>query len=329
MKKILNYLFEKQYLTLEIAKSLLIDMSIGNFNTLQVAALISLYNYNMRSSSINEIEGFRQALLYLCMQININTFDAIDIVGTGGDKNTFNISTLASFVVAGAGEKVIKHGNYASSSITGSSNILKMLGCKFTNDVNILKKKLEKTGICFLHAPLFYPSIKKIASIRKNIGTKSILNILGPLLNPSENQHKLFGVSTLEIANIYYFLLKKSKKKYSIIHSLDGYDEISLTGTFKCYTPEGEYNYSPKKIGCLLLQSKDIKGGKSPEENKRIFLEIMKGNGTKYQNEVVIVNAAFALGIMNKENWVYNYIRAKESLENGKAKKSFKKFLDN
>lgn len=329
MKKILNYLFEKQYLTLEIAKSLLIDMSIGNFNTLQVAALISLYNYNMRSSSINEIEGFRQALLYLCMQININTFDAIDIVGTGGDKNTFNISTLASFVVAGAGEKVIKHGNYASSSITGSSNILKMLGCKFTNDVNILKKKLEKTGICFLHAPLFYPSIKKIASIRKNIGTKSILNILGPLLNPSENQHKLFGVSTLEIANIYYFLLKKSKKKYSIIHSLDGYDEISLTGTFKCYTPEGVYNYSPKKIGCLLLQSKDIKGGKSPEENKRIFLEIMKGNGTKYQNEVVIVNAAFALGIMNKENWVYNYIRAKESLENGKAKKSFKKFLDN
>lgn len=329
MKKILNYLFKKKNLTLEVAKSILIDMSIGNFNTLQIAALTSLYNYNMRLSSINEIEGFRQALLYLCLQININTNNAIDIVGTGGDKNTFNISTLASFVVAGAGEKVIKHGNYASSSKTGSSNILKMLGCKFTTDGIFLKKKLEKTGICFLHAPLFYPSIKKIALIRKNVGTKNILNTLGPLLNPSENQYQLLGVSNLEIANIYYFLLKKTKKKYSIIHSLDGYDEISLTGTFKCYTPEGEYNYSPQKIGCLLLQPKDIKGGKSIEENKRIFLDIMEGNGTKAQNEVVIVNAAFALSIINKENWEYNYTRAKESLESGKAKKSLKKFLDN
>lgn len=328
MKKILDYLFEKKNITLEIAKSLLIDMSIGDFNTLQIAAIISLYNYNMRPYSHNEIEGFRQALLYICLQLNISTYNTIDIVGTGGDKNTFNISTLATFVIAGAGEKVIKHGNYASLSITGSSNILKMLGCKFTTDVNILKKNLEKTGICFLHAPLFYPSIKKIAFIRKNIGTKNILNVLGPLLNPSENHYQLFGVSKLEIANIYYFLLKKSKKKYSIIHSLDGYDEISLTGTFICYTPEGICNYSPNKIGCLILQSKDIKGGKSSEENKRIFLEIMKGNGTKYQNEVVIVNAAFALGIINKENWRHNYMRAKESLESGKAKQSLKKFLN-
>lgn len=210
MKKILTYLFEQKNLSLDLAKNLLIDMSIGKFNTTQIAALISIYN--MRSSCLNEIEGFRQALLYLCLQINLNAFNAIDIVGTGGDKNTFNISTLASFVVAGAGEKVIKHGNYASSSVTGSSNILEMLGYKFTTDVNSLKKSLEKAGICFLHAPLFYPSIKKIASIRKNIGTKTFLNILGPLLNPSDNQYKLLGVNNMELARVYYYFLQKTKK---------------------------------------------------------------------------------------------------------------------
>jgi anthranilate phosphoribosyltransferase len=327
MKKILTYLFEQNNLNLDLAKSLLIDLSIGKFNTEQKAVLISIYN--MLSLSLNEIEGFRQALLYLCLQLNLNAFNAIDIVGTGGDKNTFNISTLASFVVAGAGEKVIKHGNYASSSLTGSSNILEMLGCKFTTDINRLKNLLEKAGICFLHAPLFYPSIKKITSIRKNIGTKTFLNVLGPLLNPSDNQYKFIGVNNLELARIYYFFLQKTKKKYSIIHSLDGYDEISLTGQFKCYTNEGVYNYFPQFLGCLLVDPKDLKGGKSSEENKNIFLKIISGNGTIYQNEVVIVNAAFALELINKEDWRSNYNRAKESLESGKAKKSLKLFLDN
>jgi len=325
MKKILTYLFEKKSLSLEVTKRLLLDM--GKFNTSQIAALTSIYN--MRPSSINEIEGFRQALLYLCLQINLNAFNAIDIVGTGGDKKTFNISTLASFIVAGAGEKVIKHGNYASSSRTGSSNLPEMLGCKFTTDINSLKNLLEKTGICFLHSPLFYPSIKKIASIRKNIGTKTLLNILGPLLNTSKNQYQLLGVNNLELAKVYHYFLQKTKKKYSIIHSLDGYDEISLTGPFKCYMSSGIYSYSPQKLGCLLLQPKYIKGGKNSEENKRIFLEIISGNGTKHQNEVVVVNAAFALGLKNKEDWGSNYTRAKESLESGKAKKSLKKFLDN
>lgn len=210
MKKILTYLFKQNILSQEQAKSLLLEMSIGKFNPAQIAALTSIYN--MRPSFISEIEGFRQELLYLCLQINLNAFNAIDIVGTGGDKNTFNISTLASFVVAGAGEKVIKHGNYASSSIAGSANILEMLGCKFTTNVSHLKKLLEKAGICFLHAPLFYPSIKKIASIRKNIGTKTILNILGPLLNPSENQYQLLGVNNMELAKIYYYYLQKTKK---------------------------------------------------------------------------------------------------------------------
>lgn len=210
MNKIFTYLFEQKSLSLEVAKSLLIDMSMGKFNTSQIAALTSIYN--MRPYSINEIEGFRQALIKLCIQINLNAFNAIDIVGTGGDKDTFNISTLASFVVAGAGEKVIKHGNYASSSVTGSSNILEMLGCKFTTDVNRLKNLLEKTGICFLHAPLFYPSIRKIASIRKNIGTKTILNLLGPLLNPSENHYQLLGVNNMELARVYYYFLQQTKK---------------------------------------------------------------------------------------------------------------------
>lgn len=325
MKKIFTYLFKKKIISIEVAKSLLLD--IGIFNTSQIASLNSIYY--MRPISINEIEGFHQTLFYLCLQINLNDFNAIDIVGTGGSKNTFNISTLASFVVAGAGEKVIKHGNFASSSKTGSANILEMLGYKFTTNVNKLQNVLEKAGICFLYSPLFYPSIKQIALIKHRIGTRNILNLLGPLLNPSKNQYNLIGVNNMEIARVYYYFLKKTIKKYSIIHSLDGYDEISLTGPFKCYTSYGEYNYYPQSLGCRLLQPKDIKGGKSFEENKRIFLEIISGNGTKPKNEAVIVNAAFALGLINKEDWGSNYTIAKESLKSGKAKKSLKKLLDN
>lgn len=325
MKKIFTYLFKKKNLSIEVAKSLLLD--IGIFNTSQIASLNSIYY--MRPISINEIEGFHQTLFYLCLQINLNDFNAIDIVGTGGSKNTFNISTLASFVVAGAGEKVIKHGNFASSSKTGSANILEMLGYKFTTNVNKLQNVLEKAGICFLYSPLFYPSIKQIALIKHRIGTRNILNLLGPLLNPSKNQYNLIGVNNMEIARVYYYFLKKTIKKYSIIHNLDGYDEISLTGPFKCYTSYGEYNYYPQSLGCLLLQPKDIKGGKSIEENKRIFLEIISGNGTKTKNEAVIVNAAFALGLINKEDWGSNYTIAKESLKSGKAKKYLKKLLDN
>lgn len=331
MKKILPYLFKNKILSIEVAKSLLLD--IGIFNTEQIASLNSIYN--MRPISINEIEGFHQTLLYLYQQINLNDFNAIDIVGTGGSKNTitytgsFNISTLASFVVAGTGEKVIKHGNYASSSRTGSANILEMLGYKLTTNVNILKYVLEKAGICFLYNTLFYPSIKQIALIKQRIGTRNILNLLGPLLNPSKNQYKLIGINNMEIARVYYYYFHKTKIKYSIIHSLDGYDEISLTGPFKCYTSYGEYNYSPKTLDCLLLHPKDIKVGKSFEENKSLFLEIISGNGTKPKNEAVIVNAAFALGLINKEDWGSNYTTAKESLKSGKAKKFLKKLLDN
>lgn len=325
MKKIFHYLVKKKKLSIEVAKSLLLD--IGIFNTEQIASLNNIYY--MRPISINEIEGFHQTLLYLCLQINLNDFNAIDIVGTGGSKNTFNISTLASFVVAGAGEKVIKHGNYASSSKAGSANILEMLGYKFTTTVNSLQNVLEKTGICFLYSPLFYPSIKKIALIKQNIGTRNILNLLGSLLNTSKNQYKLIGVNNMEIARVYYYYLQKTNKKYSIIHNLDGYDEISLTGPYKCYTYSGEYNYSSQTLGCLLLQPKDIKGGKSFEENKSLFLEIISGNGTKAKNEAVIVNAAFGFGLINKEDWESNYTKAKESLESGKAKKYLKKLLDN
>lgn len=325
MKKIFPYLFKKKNLSIEVAKSLLLD--IGLFKTEQIASLNSIYY--MRPITINEIEGFHQTLLNLCLQINLNDFNALDIVGTGGSKNTFNISTLASFVVAGAGEKVIKHGNYASSSNTGSANILEMLGYKFTTNVNSLQNVLEKAGICFLYSPLFYPSIKQIALIKQRMGTRNILNLLGPLLNPSKNQLKFIGVNNMEIARVYYYFLKKTNKKYSIIHSFDGYDEISLTGPFKCYTSYGEFHYSPQTLDCLLLQPKDIKGGKSFEENKRIFLEIISGNGTKPKNEAVIVNAAFALGLINKEDWRSNYTIAKESLKSGKAKKSLKKLLDN
>ncbi|YBU89309.1 MAG: anthranilate phosphoribosyltransferase [Candidatus Walczuchella monophlebidarum] len=324
---ILHYLFEEKILNQQEAKYLMINIANNKFTPAQISALVSIYN--MRTPKLEEIKGFYEALLDFHLHLNFNPVDAIDLSGTGGDgKNTFNISTLAAFIVAGSGGKVIKHSNYSASSITGSSNLLESLGYKFTNEEGRLQKELEKSGICFLHAPLFHPVMKNVYWVRREIGIMTFFNILGPLLNPSEPHYQLLGVNNLEIARLYYYFFKNEKKNYAIIHSLDGYDEISLTSPFKCYDSKGESIYTPQELGRLKLLPKTITGGKNPEENKRIFVRILSGEGSKSQNEVVLTNAAFSLCLLNNKDFKSNYMIAKESLESKKAKKVLETLLN-
>jgi anthranilate phosphoribosyltransferase len=245
----------------------------------------------------------------------------LDIVGTGGDgKNTFNISTLSCFIVAGAGQKVAKHGNYGASTISGSSNVMEQLGYVFKNDENALQKELDDVNICFLHAPLFHPALKLVGPIRKNLGVRTFFNMLGPLVNPAKPAHQLIGVYSLEMARIYHYLLQEEGINYTIIHGLDGYDEISLTSDTKIFTAKGERIVSANELGKRIVFPEDLAGGDTVEASAQIFLKIIKGEGTMAQNAVVLANAAAALFATQKYS-TYNdaYAAAVESLDSQKA----------
>jgi len=263
----------------------------------------------------------------LCVPVDLNGQDVIDIVGTGGDeKNTFNISTLSCFIVAGTGTKVAKHGNYGASSISGSSNVMEQLGYTFKKDSAALNRELEEANICFLHAPLFHPALKVVGPIRKSLGVRTFFNMLGPMVNPALPKYQLIGVYNLEMARIYNYLLQQGKSAFTIIHSLDGYDEISLTGDIKVITNAGEKIYSAEDLGKRTVSPVDIYGGNSVEEAAKIFLTILKGEGSWAQNAVVLANSAMALQCTGKfSSYDVCYQMAVESLESGKAYQSFQK----
>ncbi|MDQ6890854.1 MAG: anthranilate phosphoribosyltransferase, partial [Bacteroidota bacterium] len=285
--------------------------------------------YLMRSITIPELLGFRDALMELCVPVKLNGHKVVDIVGTGGDgKNTFNISTLSCFIVAGAGVKVAKHGNYGATSISGSSNVMEAHGYKFSSDNKKLLDEIDKANICFMHAPLFHPALKIVGPIRKNLGVRTFFNMLGPMVNPALPEVQVIGVYNLEMARIYSYLLQQSKGIFTIIHSLDGYDEISLTGDTKVITNEGEKILSAEYLGKRSVSPEDIYGGTSTEEAAKIFLKILKGKATWAQNAVVIANAALALhstGDFNTYEDCYEF--AVESLESGKAYEMFKTLM--
>ena len=327
MKKILNFLFEHKTLSRQQARGVLVNISGGLYNESEIASFITVYL--MRSITIGELQGFRDALLELCVPAELNEFETMDIVGTGGDgKNTFNISTLSCFIVAGAGQKIAKHGNYGASSISGSSNVMESLGYQFKNESTVLKKELEEAGICFLHAPLFHPALKAVGGIRKNLGVRTFFNMLGPMVNPASPTFQLIGVYNLEMARIYNYLLQQTEKKFTIIHSLDGYDEISLTGDTKVITNAGERIMTAEQLGKRTVNAMDISGGNSVEEAAKIFAKILKGEGTWPQNAVVLANAAMALYSTGKfENYDTAYQLAVESLESGKANDCFQRLI--
>lgn len=327
MKKILQYLFEHKTLSREQAKDVLVNISRGQYNEHEITAFVTVFL--MRSITIAELQGFGDALLELCVKVDLNGHKVIDIVGTGGDgKNTFNISTLSCFVVAGAGHKVAKHGNYGATSVSGASNVMEQLGYKFKADNGALQREVDEANICFLHAPIFHPALKTVAPIRKNLAVRTFFNMLGPMVNPANPAFQLVGVYNLEMARIYTYLLQQTNREFAIIHSLDGYDEISLTNDTKVITNRGERIMTPEQLGKRMVNASDIYGGNTPEEAAKIFLKVIQGKGTWAQNAVVFANAAMALNGSGKYgNYEAAYNAAVESLESGKAYESLQKLI--
>ncbi len=326
MKKILNLLFDYNTLSIAEAKEVMVNIGKGNYTDAEIAAFIAVYL--MRTITIDEIIGFKNALMEMAIPISFED-DTIDIVGTGGDgKNTFNISTIASFIVAGTGNKVAKHGNYASTSITGSSDVLQQLGYTFKNNQAALQKELDDANITFLHAPIFHPALKMVSHIRKQMGVRTLFNLMGPLVNPANPKYKILGVYNAEIGRLYNYVLQKTESKFAIINSLDGYDEISLTADTKVISNAGENIFTPYYLGKRIVTATDINGGNSQEDAAKIFLQILKGEGTWSQNAVVLANAAMAFHTTGKyDNYENCYSMVVESLESGKAFSSFKKIL--
>ncbi len=324
MKEILNRLINHDILTKEDAKKVLVNIAKGEYNTSQIAAFLTVYM--MRSITIEELEGFRNALLELCLAIDLSEYNPIDLCGTGGDgKDTFNISTLASFVTAGAGIKVTKHGNYGVSSNCGSSNVMEFLGIKFSNKADFLKKSIDEAGICVLHAPLFHPAMKNVAPIRKELAVKTFFNMLGPMVNPAFPKNQMVGVFNLEMARMYGYLYQNTDKNFTVLHALDGYDEISLTGATKTISNKSEGILYPEDFGVSRVNQAQIIGGETVADSANIFMKILEGKGSEAQNNVVCANAGIAIATVNGASPKEGFEFAKESLLSGKGLKALNK----
>ena len=324
MKKILNHLFENKTFSRAESQKILTSIALGEFNTSQIAAFITAVG--MRNITVAELQGFRDAMLDLCLKVDFSDYELVDLCGTGGDgKDTFNISTLASFIVAGAGYKVAKHGNYGVSSGCGSSNVMEYLGYHFTNDQDVLKRSLDSAGICFLHAPLFNPAMKIVAPIRKELGVKTFFNMLGPMVNPAQPKNQIVGVFSLELARLYAYLYQDTDKNYTILHAVDGFDEVSLTCDFKTFSKQGEALRTISSLGFDQINEQEIKGGDTVESSADIFLNVLNGTATAAQQNVVLCNAALAINtIEESKTFADCFYEAEESLMNKKALNSFK-----
>lgn len=327
MKELLNRLFEHQYLNKSEAKTLMYGIAQKKINEVQTASVLTAFL--MRNVSIDELLGFRDALMEMAQIVDLSQFEAVDIVGTGGDgKDTFNISTAAAFVVAGAGYKVAKHGNYGATSISGSSNVLEHLGARFSNQKEILERSIEKSGMTFLHAPLFNDAMKTVVPIRKALGVRTIFNMIGPLVNPAKPSCQLLGVYNLPLLRMYNYALQDSKNPYTIVHSLDGYDEISLTDSFKVCSNGSESLYSPEMIGLAKNTPQQLYGGDTIAEAAQLFVRILKGEALQNQINAVVVNAAFAIKLKEPNSSIEECIStAQESISNGSAYKTLILFL--
>ena len=327
MKAILNKLYNHERLSKSEAKKILIDIASEKYNEAHLASFMTVFM--MRPITVDELSGFRDALKELSVKVDLSDYNTIDIVGTGGDgKDTFNISTLTSFIVAGTGQKVAKHGNYSVSSQSGSSDMLESFGYNFTNDEGVLREHLEKANICFLHAPKFHPAMKAVSPTRKALALKTFFNMLGPLVNPSSPKNHMLGTFNLEIARLYNYILQEEDINYGIIHGLDGYDEISLTSGFKFFSKNGEQIINPEDLGQKRIQQTEIFGGNSVTDAAKIFKTIIEGKGTEAQNNVVLTNAAFALTIVDElKPFETAFAEAKDSLFGLRAKQTLEKLV--
>lgn len=328
MKETLNHLIQHKTLTTDQAKDIVINMANDQYSDAQMAALLT--TFIMRPITLDELRGFREGLLLLANKVDLSDYNPMDLCGTGGDgKDTFNISTLSSFITAGAGVPVAKHGNYGVSSISGSSSVMETLGVPFKSTEAELKEQLAVANICFLHAPLFHPAMKRIAPVRKALGVKTFFNMLGPLTNPAQPKVQLVGLFNLELLRMYKYFLQAENTQYSIIHALDGYDECSLTKTVKLINNKEEKIIDATYFNTLPVLEEDIKGGRTVEESAYIFWQILKGKGTSAQNEVVLANSALAINTYYPELSILEAKeKATESLFGGKAKQTFEILKD-
>ena len=329
MKNLLKDLYNHKIMSKEESKAALISLTDGSANSSQISSFLTVFL--LRDITSEELDGFREAMIELSLDIDIDGDELIDLCGTGGDgKDTFNISTISSFVVAGSGIKVAKHGNYGVSSSCGSSNIISHLGHEFSNDISSLKYSLDKSNICFLHAPLFHPSLKNISPVRIELGVKTFFNMLGPMVNPIQPKSQLVGVFSSNIFRLYSHIYSKTNKSYCIVHSIDGYDEVSLTGSFKLFSNNQDLMLEPKDLGFNVIDSVKLSGGKNIKESSKIFLDILKNKGTSEQVDAVLANSGLAIYCAKKLNSIKDGIEiARESLESGKAYNCLKLFIEN
>lgn len=322
MKNILDYLYAHKTFSKDEAKEVLENITLGKYNAAQIASILTVFI--MRNITLEELIGFRAALLSLCNKIDLSAYNPMDVCGTGGDgKNTFNISTLTSFVVAGAGIPVAKHGNYGVSSVSGSSNVLEGLGVVFPTDHSIIETQIKEANITFLHAPLFHPAMKTVGPIRKELGVKTFFNMLGPLVNPAQPKIQMSGVFSLELARMYHYVLQHDNANYSIIYGLDGFDEITLTDKVKIIKNSGESILEAADFNLSKVSYDALFGGNTMAEATSIFNQIINGNGTESQNNVVLSNAALAIQTY-QQNLLFQeaFEVAKASLFELKAKKA-------
>lgn len=327
MRKFLSLLVAGESLDYEQALEAITLIGTGEANPSQTSAF--LMGIQQKQITADELAGFRQGMLNLTLNLGFEDIDAMDVCGTGGDgKDTFNISTTSAFVAAGAGVKIAKHGNHGVSSAVGSSTVLEFLGVKFTNDKDYLRKKIETAGICYLHAPLFHPAMKAVAPIRKELGIKTFFNILGPLMNPAKVTKQLTGVSDLKTFELYKTLFAKSGGSYAVVHALDGYDEISLTGNFRISFKNSDEIFSPEKVGLLRVNAVDLGGGDTLEDSANILIKILEGKGTPAQENAVVANAGLAISISRNASFEEGIEIARESLKSGNALKSLKKLVE-
>jgi len=328
MRKILNYLFDHRTLDRSEAEEVLTKIARNSYSESEIAAFLTVYL--MRSVTVEELSGFRDALLNICIRVDLSDFDTIDVCGTGGDgKDTFNISTLTTFVLAGTGIRVAKHGNYAVTSACGSSNILEYFGYKFSSDKDKLRREIDKSNVCFLHAPLFNPAMKTVVPIRRALKVKTFFNMLGPMINPSSPKKQLVGVYSLELARLYNYLYQLSDIQYTIVHSLDGYDEVSLTDSFKYIFNGVEQIITPDMLNYEMTEPSDLRGGQTVSEAADIFRSVLEGRGTNAQNNVVAVNAQLAIKCYHPSKSLEECrVIAEDSLFGGKALRSFKMLIE-
>ena len=328
MKQILNQLFNHQSLTRNEAAAVMTNIAGGKYNESEIAAFISVFL--MRSIELNEVIGFRDALLEMAIPMNLSEFDPLDIVGTGGDgKNTFNISTCSCFTVAGAGYTVAKHGNYGATSVSGSSNVLEYFGAKFTTDINVVKRSLDEAGFAYLHAPFCNPAMKNVAPVRKNLGVRTFFNVLGPLISPVRPHYQCLGVYNLKMMRLYTYIYQNLGVNYSIVHSLDGYDEISLTDVCKITNNAGEFVFTPEQLGFKTIRQEELWGGNTVDEAAKIFINVLDNKATEAQRNAVVVNAAFAIQTRCPMKTLEQCkAEAADALVNGSAKRAFEKFIE-